>query len=267
MPDALVDRVDDGLTVGPDFVDVFVEIENPSERLLRRRDVVTLRAEHDDRRVDIAEVDRGPVRCLDSSRGEIVADEQLIDDELHLLGVEIDVTSPPALEAQIARRLGVDLGIEVVLLGPERVGRILILEILHQPSAVEFAVPEIAGESGEPAAAQEPAAVAHRVLAVHAGPIGQWRAGDDDWAEQFGAKGGEHHDRPSRLAVADHARLAVGIGMQRDHLFEEYRLGTRDALDSLARHRCGLRRSGDRSRHHGHRLVAGSSAVAAQGET
>ena len=80
------------------------------------------------------------VRGLDPAGGELVADEQLVDDELDLLGVQIDVAAPPALELEIARRLGVDLGIEVVLLGPERVGRIQVLEILHQPGAVELAV-------------------------------------------------------------------------------------------------------------------------------
>src|SRR5262249_31803396 len=90
------------------------------------------------------------------------------NDELHLLGVELDVTAPPALEAEIAWRLRVDLGIEVVLLGPQRVGGVLVLEILHQPGAVELAVAEIARERGQPAAAQEAAAVAHGILAVHA---------------------------------------------------------------------------------------------------
>ena len=42
MPDRLVNGVDDGLPVGPDLVDIAVEIENPVERLLRRRDVVAL---------------------------------------------------------------------------------------------------------------------------------------------------------------------------------------------------------------------------------
>ena len=45
MPDRLVQRVDDGLTVGDDLVDVVVEVENPAERLLRRRDVVAPGAE------------------------------------------------------------------------------------------------------------------------------------------------------------------------------------------------------------------------------
>src|SRR5215813_5656136 len=95
VTDARMDGVDDGLAVGANFVDVFVQIENPSERLLRRRDVVALRAEHDDGGADVAKVDRGAVRRLNSAGREIVADEQLIDDELHLLGVEIDVASPP----------------------------------------------------------------------------------------------------------------------------------------------------------------------------
>jgi hypothetical protein len=39
---------------------------------------------------------------------EIIADEQLIDDELNLFGVEIDMTAPPALKAKIAGCLGID---------------------------------------------------------------------------------------------------------------------------------------------------------------
>src|SRR5262249_19707912 len=143
VTDARMDGVYDGLAVGANFVDVLVKVENPSERLLRRRDVVALRAEHDDGRADVAEVDRGSVRCLNFSGGEIVTDKQLVDDELDLFGVEIDVTAPPTLEAEIARRLGVDLGIEVVLLGPERIRGILVLEILHQPGAVELAGAQI----------------------------------------------------------------------------------------------------------------------------
>ena len=75
----------------------------------------------------------------------MIADEQLIDDELNLLGVEIDMAAPPALEAEIARAFGVDLRIEIILLAPQRVRRILILEILHQPGTVELAMAEIAG--------------------------------------------------------------------------------------------------------------------------
>ena len=38
MADALVNRIDDGLTVGPDLIDVGIAIEDPVQRLLRRRD-------------------------------------------------------------------------------------------------------------------------------------------------------------------------------------------------------------------------------------
>ena len=52
-----------------------------------------------------------------------------------------------------------------------------------------------------------------------------------------GRDGREHHDRPAGLTVADDAGLAVGLGVERDHLLEEDRLGARDVLDGLARHR------------------------------
>ncbi len=42
MTDGLVNGVDDGLSISPDLVDIGVEIENPVERLLWRRDVVAL---------------------------------------------------------------------------------------------------------------------------------------------------------------------------------------------------------------------------------
>jgi len=48
--------------------------------------------------------------------GMAFADKQIIDDVLHLLGIGRHVSTPPALEAQIARTLGVDVGVEVVLL-------------------------------------------------------------------------------------------------------------------------------------------------------
>ena len=77
MTDAFVNRVDDRLPIGPDFIDVGVEIENPVQRLLRRRDIVALGAEYQDRRSDIAQIDRLTVGHLDPAGGEIVADEEL----------------------------------------------------------------------------------------------------------------------------------------------------------------------------------------------
>ena len=54
MADGFVDRVDDRLAVSADVVDIIIEVENPSECLLGRRDVIALRAEHHDRRADVA---------------------------------------------------------------------------------------------------------------------------------------------------------------------------------------------------------------------
>src|SRR6516162_5527531 len=109
MTDILMDGVDDGLTAGADFIDVFIEIENPAKRLLRRCNVVPFGAKHNDRRANAAKIDRESAGSPDFSGGKIVADEQFIRDELNLFGVQIDVTAPPSFEAQIPGRLGVDL--------------------------------------------------------------------------------------------------------------------------------------------------------------
>jgi hypothetical protein len=54
MPDTLVYRVDNGLTVGDHLILVIVEVEDPVQSLLRWSDVVSLGTEHDDRRLDVA---------------------------------------------------------------------------------------------------------------------------------------------------------------------------------------------------------------------
>ena len=72
---------------------------------------------------------------------------------------------------------------------------------------------------------------------MHAGPIGERRSGNDDGTEQFGSQRRQHHDRPAGLAIADHAGLAVGLRVQRDHPFEKHGFGAGDILDRLARHR------------------------------
>src|SRR5262249_19551379 len=178
-----VHRIDDRLPVRHDLVHALIEVQYPSESLGRGRNVVALRTEHDDRRLYVAQIDDRAVRGFYRAGCEVVTDEQLIDDELDFLGIEGDVTAPPALETQVARYFGVDLGIKIVLLAPHRIRRIEVFEILHQPSAVELAVAEITGERRQPAAAEEAAAVAHRAAPAHAGQIGQGSPRDDDRAE------------------------------------------------------------------------------------
>ena len=150
MTDALVEAVYDGLPVCDQIVEVLVEIENPAERLLRRGDVVAERAEDDDRRLELAQIDARAFASGNLTFGQLVPDEQFVDDELDFIGVQENGRAPPFLEFEKARRLSVDLGIDVVILGPERVRRVVGLEIGNQRGAVENAVAQIAREGGEP---------------------------------------------------------------------------------------------------------------------
>ena len=157
------------------FVDACT-VAHPGQRLRRRRDVVALGAEDDDGRGDVAQVHPRPVGRSLAGR-QAVADEELIHDELHLLGIHRDMAAPPFLEAEIARRRG-----------PRRprrrtawssgVGRVEILEVGDEPGAVELAGAEVAGHRRQPGAAEDPAEVAHRGLARDAGPGGDRRSGD-----------------------------------------------------------------------------------------
>src|SRR5262249_14614284 len=109
MTDAFMNRIDNGLPIRADFVDILIQVNYPVECLGGRRDVVALRAEYHDRRPDISEVQGGTLRCLDLACRKIISDKQLIDNELNLLSIKVHVAAPPALEAEVARGFRVDL--------------------------------------------------------------------------------------------------------------------------------------------------------------
>jgi hypothetical protein len=113
------------------------------------------------------------------------------------------------------------------------------LEICYQIGAVEDAVAEVAGERGQPSAAQQPAEITHWVFAVNAGPIGEWRSGEHDRADPLRVHRGHHHDLPARLAVADQTRLAIGVRVALGHFLDKTGFGLADVLDRLTRHRLG----------------------------
>ena len=163
---------------------------------------------------------------LDRPGPQLVADEEILRDPLDLLAVHEVEAAPPALELEEARRLRVDVGEHVVVLVPERVRRIEVLEVLHQPGAVELAGAEVGRERREPGAAEQAAGVAHRVVALalapRAAPVGHRRAVDDDRAGVVGVGGGQHHRRPAALAVADDRGLGR-VGMQLAHPVHELR--------------------------------------------
>ena len=153
VPDRLVQRVNDRLTVGDDLADVVIEVENPVQRLLRRGDVVAPGAEADDRRPDVAQIDAHALGCADLPGGKLVADEQVVGDPLHLSRVQQHRVAPPGFEFEEALRLRIDLGIDVVGLRPVGVGRVQGLEIGDEVRPVEYACAHVAGERGQPRAA------------------------------------------------------------------------------------------------------------------
>ena len=129
VPDVLVDEADDRLAVGLDLVGRRVEVRDPVERLLRRGDVVAHRREHDDRLLDRLQVEVAAGAEPGLALRELVADEQVVDDPADLLLVQQVEPSPPALELEEARRLVVDVVVEVVVLVPDRVRRVERLEV------------------------------------------------------------------------------------------------------------------------------------------
>src|SRR5271166_3896163 len=105
MANLLVQAVDDGPTGCEEVVHVAVEIENPPQRLRRRTDVVAHRGKNDDRRGDVAQIESRAVARLQLVAGQLVADEEVVDQELQLVAVELDEVAPPFLELEEALRL------------------------------------------------------------------------------------------------------------------------------------------------------------------
>ena len=243
VPDVVVQDVDDRLLAGQELPVARVAVEDPVERLLGRSDAVTPGGEDDDGRADVAEVDPPAGGGHDLAGREAVTHEEVVHDEPHLLLVQQEEAAPPALEVEVARLLGIDLRVEVVRLLPQRVGRVQALEVGHQVHAVEATVAEIAGQRGQPRAAQHAARIPHRVLSPGSGPVGQRRAGQQDRPHQVGGDRAQHHHGPAGLAVADDARPAVGFGMELGDLLQEEALGPADILEGLSGH--GLRPEAD----------------------
>nr|GEU28058.1 hypothetical protein [Tanacetum cinerariifolium] len=236
VTDTLVHRVNDGLAAGHQRFVVFVQVQHPAQRLLRWRDVVAPRAEHDDRRLDVAQVDAVAVAVEQRSFAQLVTDKQRVSDVLHFARIEQHRVAPPFFKFQEARRLGVDLGIDVVVLGPQRVGRVHFFKIGDQLGAVEDAMAEVARQRGHPGATERATEVAQRVLAAHASPVRQRRAGQDQRPHQVGFQGGGHHDLPAGLAVADQGRLAVRLRVALGHVGNKSRFRAAHVFDGLARH-------------------------------
>jgi hypothetical protein len=167
------------------------------------------------------------------ARGELVADEEVVDDPADLLLVHQVEAAPPALELEEALGLGVDVGEEVVPLLPPRVRRIEALEVVDERRAVELAAAQVAREERGPRAAEEAARVAHRAAAVAARPVRHRRAVDDERTRDVGTCRRQHHHRPAALAVADDDGL-LRVGMPLVDDADELGFGVGDVGQRLA---------------------------------
>lgn len=210
MPDALVHQSDDHLPVGLEILRRRIEVGNPVEGLLRRGDVVAERGEQDDRRADRPQIEGLAGRPFCPAGGQPVADEEVVDDPADFLAVHQEIAAPPPLEVAVARRLGVDFREEIVGLAEVGIGRIERLEVVDQMGPVEPAAAEVARQKRHPAAAQQAARVAHRVLGIVAGPVGHGRAVHHDGSGAVGLQSAHQDGSPSALAIADDDRLAPG---------------------------------------------------------
>ena len=176
---------------------------------------------------------RTPSEVRSSPLEEFVADEQLVNDPLHLPGVEQDQVAPPFLELEEAGSLGVDFRIQAIKLGPVGVGGLQGFEIGDEVGAVEPSIAEVAGQRRQPGAAEQASCVSHRRPAVYACPVGQRRARHHHRADDIGANGAHHHDLPAGLTIADQAGFASCFRVELGDRGDEPRLGATDILDSL----------------------------------
>jgi len=236
VSDVLVDDVDDDLSRPLDVLRGPVNPGDPVEGLLGRGDVVSLGGEDDDGTFYVAEVDLHPRADLQLPLLQFVAHEEVVDDKFDLFGVHEKEPAPPFFEIEVALHLGVDVLIDVVLFGPDGVGGIKGLEIVHQMSAVELSVSQVAHQGNQPGAPQEPPPVAHGIRSLHPGPVRERRPVEDQGPGDVGTVGAEQGGGPARLAVA-HDGWGVGVRMELHDLLDEPHLGGLHITQGLSGHR------------------------------
>ena len=109
-------------------------------------------------------------------RREFVAYKEVIDHILQFFAAQQDEIAPPFLETQGNGSPADPESPRRCILCSKRCWRAAGVEVRDQPGAIEEdAVAEIAGQTGKPAPAEHPAQVAHRILAMNTGPVGERR--------------------------------------------------------------------------------------------
>ena len=128
------------------------------------------------------------------------------------------------------------VGPDVVLLGPQRVCRVEIVEVGDQPGGVVDAAANVAHHAVEPGAAVPAAHIAHGVLAADTTPVREGRARNHHWPHHIGAHASGHHGVPAGLTVSEHEGLAEGLGVQLSDLLDEDGICASDVLNPLSLH-------------------------------
>ena len=234
VTDARVPQVNDGATGLLQGEIAGINVSDPVQCLLRGGDVVAIGTEHHHWHFDAFEIKSAAL--APQAPGQLIADEQVVDNHFDLFTVEQGRAAPPALEIQKPRRLAVHFTEQVIVLAPVSIGRVEAFEITDQPGAVETVIAQVAAQARHPAAAQQTAGVAHRIATVDAGPIRQWRAIDDDQPWQFRPCSRQPHQCPTGLAITDHHGFGAAVMSGADH-FDKSCLGFNDVVEGLARAR------------------------------
>ena len=219
MADMRVGQIDDALPCSLQVCSVGVDRRDPAKCLLRRRDVVAIGGENDERVSDSPQIGRVLIADLEQALLDLVADKQILDDGEDLLAAQEVEAPPPTLELKKALLLAVDVVEEVGVFLPNRLFRLEALEILRQPGTVEASIAEVGGQMRKPGATKQAAGQAHWVHAGFASPVRQGRAIQHHWPGQPLAVCSQQCHCPAGLAVAIEHRRLSRVALR--HVFDE----------------------------------------------
>ena len=97
-----------------------------------------------------------PSQTRNVSLFQLITNEEVVDNRKNLVAAQEIKSAPPAFEAEKALSLGIDMGKEIRVLLPYRLG-LQVLEILYEPGAIEPPATQIGSEMRQPSTAKKAA--------------------------------------------------------------------------------------------------------------
>ena len=233
MPYLRMDHIDDALPANADFLDIRVAISNPVQRLLRRRDIIAVAREDNDRCAHILDVNGAARFKLRHITHQSVAHKYFANNPADLFLIQTEETTPPALKFKEAIPFRVDLGEKVIVFLEVVSAGILCFKIHDKVRAVENTTTNVGQHHWNPGAAADAGCVAHRVLANLAGPRCNRGAIQHDRPSQVWIGSGKQQGCPTALAIADDHGF-WRLRMQACDLAHKFCLGARYIRQRLA---------------------------------